>query len=411
MLNLDHRPFQSINSLCVADNGGLCAEESCSTGTCELTASKIRRRCAPSCQGLQLVILSNGSCAVRADAELCAGSQERTPLELRFERGQTVAARDSALAGHSRPYLVADVTHLANHPFIVWLGIHLHSSIDAGSWCDVQAASLITYDGTFVQDLLSEQPWSIRTSALSIKDRTGRLRMNRTGTAATRRRKVVFKSGNKLYYARARHASHIGRLLQTEGEPDSMQPSLSNLRSAAIGTLDRLENKTEQGACQPRMVLRDVCCGATWTIGKEKHDKVDSNSTMQHTGYGHTVGENGNLTQLRARPPFRDRLPHGALWFAFRTNVPVLSRAGAGLAEEEKAGSFHGERYNDDIGDKFDDDGGNHDDEPACSAWTCPATVAHPSRASFPHPRLVIFNRVPKCGSTSFEAIIKRQAN
>ena len=338
--------------------------------------------------------------------------------------------------------LLADVTHLANRPFSVWLSVRLRSAQSSGAWCGVRIARLYTYDGVLVHDLLAESPFASETAAT--RPASAPPQRGSATTGSSHRRRVVHtrraRSGRQLSKLQPEEQQRRPQPQQTQiGRPAATRTPAS--APADIGCQAPIMQPPGSSASPP-----PLCCGATW----------------QYEG-----------SELRARPPFDTaataELHRGVLWLGFNASSVVRnlniggrngSRNGSSVADNEEeaedrtsgGGGTAGSEIpdaepiaegsdgsnategtegadvrgaeipvgsdGDSAGDEDDDgDSLQRNGEGDSCAATCPVAASSSARAlKLPHRPpwtwhpLVLFNRVPKCGSTSLEVIIKRQA-
>ena len=176
------RPEPSSTSLCVAasDPGALCTDTRCENGVCTHTSSSSsdgidelttrQSSCAASCHGLLLVVRlgathenSASACVVHAEVETCtSGERRRSPVSM-VERtegespgfdGRDSRVQSSSQSANGSDEFEADVTHLANGQFSVWLGLQSRRGADRASWCTVRSVRLVSYSGSLVHDFL-----------------------------------------------------------------------------------------------------------------------------------------------------------------------------------------------------------------------------------------------------------------
>ncbi len=393
MLPTHRRPQPTISSVCVArDSPDVVCATACRDGSCLPADGRSKRACAASCHGMLLVVSSvNLSCELGAAIQLC-GDQRRSLVELR-RTGREFAGG----VFENGELFFADVTHLANHPFSIWLSFIEPSVRTTGAWCGVRLARLVTYEGHLIHDLLAMPPaWGeISTRAATASPRAAHHHHRPHGRVAHVNRQG-WVSGRQL--SRMHGGGAFGSLPPPpppSGDDEISAPSPQlQLEPAHIGcsaTLPLLSNSASI-----------LCCGATWQL-------EDS--------------------ALHVRPPSMEKTAvesrRAVLWLAFSSASVVAEEVGAqdddaevdggrsrsaDAREHEGGASGEGEGsigHKDAGWQKGKDDMG--DDVGSCTA-ACPVHSTE-RLASEPtlHP-VVIFNRVPKCGSTSLEVIIKRQA-
>ena len=266
-------------------------------------------RCSAACHGLRLVVAPaprDVACRVLVDLarHSVADGQQRLSL---------------GAASSSPELLAADLTHLSDEPFDIWMGL----GAGATRPCQLRGAWLETYDGTRVQTLTAPIEGGVTASS--------------EGDAAS--------SGADV----AEQPRAVGAPGSGSGAGASAGPSASAVA----------RQRQPRSGSRRRHDLAAMCCYANWSVTREGLLSVwPPKVTVEGA-----AAASGGLVWLRFR--YEPRAPEAST--ASRWWSPSLTPAAP-------------------LG-------------PACEHC-----------APMQSTRAVFFNRVPKCGSSTLERIIKSQA-
>ncbi|KAL1528261.1 hypothetical protein AB1Y20_009618 [Prymnesium parvum] len=362
-------------ALCTTADGRLCQTHACAgprhSTWCDATNGRAGR-CAPACFGLLLHVWASElrGCDLLAEATPSHGLRRLKSVAFKSAQLASDVSSGAALPtlAHSR-HIVAELSHLASNSFELWLGMRQPRVRRTEEGCTVEAARLLTFQGELVMDLLA--------AAIANK---------------SRHEPPPQESGRRQL--RAEHARHA--VVSCTGS--AVRAQEEGLARTAAGAKQHVDAPLV--AAVVGGMLPSFGYGTVWLLFEVQPEGLNHDE-RQTDPRGDAWRDTSALprrinTSRGVNDTFSERAPPSTLPSGADTPQGTSPALDDELAVEPEM-----------VMPWAEDAAGLEVRLPNSSSFKCGSACARLGAAS---PNLIVFNRVPKCGSTTLEHIIRRQS-